>query len=156
MDKALELMQFVISHDADWSTVGIVSTEEFLTLKYKVLDESAIHDVVIRRSETCADNRIYISKVDTDYGDDIARLVAAGRSIEPVRIRPTMVIVNQPAVVVFFSDGTKVVSQARETDDFDLAMGLLTCSSRRWRESDGGSTKSSGTLRPRPRSSSTA
>lgn len=76
--------------------------------------------------------------VDAEYGDDIARLVAAGRSVEPARVRPTRVIVNQPAVVVFFSDGTKVVSQARETDDFDLAMGLLTCcfkkvAGKRWR-----------------------
>ena len=137
MDKALELMQFEISCDYDRDSNFTTSLYTLLTLKYRVLDRLALQDVLKRH----ADDARFLVDVDAEFGDGIARLVAAGRSVEPVRIRPTRVIVNQPAVIVFFSDGTKVVSQARDTDDFDLAMGLLVIcfkkvAGKRWRVDD--------------------
>lgn len=141
MDKTLELMQFDVSYDADCNMGLMASIEPFITLRYKVLDRLAVGEVTKRGCEVYADKVPFLVDIDAEFGDDIAQLVAAGRSVEPVRIRPTRVIVNQPAVIVFFSDSTKVVSQARETDDFDLAMGLLVSCfkkvvGRRWMVDD--------------------
>ena len=41
------------------------------------------------------------------------------------------VIINPPAVIVFWSDGTKTVTKCHEGDEFSAMMGILVCSLRK-------------------------
>jgi hypothetical protein len=56
--------------------------------------------------------------------------IAAALLAVPCRPRPTKVILNDPATVVLWADGTKTVSKARGGDDGDLffpSVGVAAC-----------------------------
>lgn len=45
--------------------------------------------------------------------------------------KPTKVIFNGPATVTFFDDGTKVVTKAKDGDEFDPLFGIIACMVRK-------------------------
>ena len=47
------------------------------------------------------------------------------------RIEPKKVIINDPATVVFFNDGTKAVAKAKDGDEYDPLFGIMACALRK-------------------------
>lgn len=47
------------------------------------------------------------------------------------RPKPSKVIINDPATVTFFDDGTKVVAKAAGGDEYDPLFGIMTCALRK-------------------------
>ena len=45
--------------------------------------------------------------------------------------KPTKVIINDPATVVFFSDDSKVVTKAKDGDEYDPLFGIMACALRK-------------------------
>lgn len=45
--------------------------------------------------------------------------------------KPTKVIINDPATVVFFSDDTKTVTKAKGGDEYDPLFGIMACALRK-------------------------
>lgn len=45
--------------------------------------------------------------------------------------KPTKVIINDPATVVFFKDGSKVVTKAKDGDEYDPLFGIMACALRK-------------------------
>lgn len=45
--------------------------------------------------------------------------------------KPTKVIINDPATVVFFSDDTKTVTKAKDGDEYDPLFGIMACALRK-------------------------
>lgn len=45
--------------------------------------------------------------------------------------KPTKVIINDPATVVFFSDDSKVVAKAKDGDEYDPLFGIMACALRK-------------------------
>lgn len=45
--------------------------------------------------------------------------------------KPTKVIINDPATVVFFKSGDKVVAKAKDGDEYDPLFGIMTCALRK-------------------------
>lgn len=45
--------------------------------------------------------------------------------------KPTKAIINDPATVVFFDDGTKVVTKCSGDDEFDPMFGIMACALRK-------------------------
>lgn len=45
--------------------------------------------------------------------------------------KPTKVLFNGPATVTFFDDGTKVVTKAKDGDEFDPLFGIIACMVRK-------------------------
>lgn len=44
---------------------------------------------------------------------------------------PKRVIINDPATVVFFKDGSKVVTKAKDGDEYDPLFGIMACALRK-------------------------
>lgn len=47
------------------------------------------------------------------------------------RVKPKKVIINDPATVVFFDDGSKVVAKAEHGDEYDPLFGIMDCALRK-------------------------
>jgi len=47
------------------------------------------------------------------------------------RPMPKKVIINDPATVVFFSDGSKTVTKAKDGDEYDPLFGIMACALRK-------------------------
>lgn len=47
------------------------------------------------------------------------------------RRKPKKVIINDPATVVFFKDGSKVVTKAKDGDEYDPLFGIMACALRK-------------------------
>lgn len=47
------------------------------------------------------------------------------------RPMPKKVIINDPATVVFFKDGTKTVTKAKDGDEYDPLFGIMACALRK-------------------------
>lgn len=47
------------------------------------------------------------------------------------RPMPKKVIINDPATVVFFSDDTKAVTKAKDSDEYDPLFGIMACALRK-------------------------
>lgn len=47
------------------------------------------------------------------------------------RVKPKKVIINDPATVVFFDDGSKVVAKAGHGDEYDPLFGIMDCALRK-------------------------
>jgi urease gamma subunit len=47
------------------------------------------------------------------------------------RRKPKKVIINDPATVVFFKDGSKTVTKARDGDEYDPLFGIMACALRK-------------------------
>lgn len=45
--------------------------------------------------------------------------------------KPTKVIINDPATVVFFKSGDKVVAKAKDGDEYDPLFGIMACALRK-------------------------
>lgn len=45
--------------------------------------------------------------------------------------KPTKVIINDPATVVFFESGDKVVAKAKDGDEYDPLFGIMACALRK-------------------------
>lgn len=43
------------------------------------------------------------------------------------RLKPSKVIINDPATVVFFDDGSKTVTKAKHGDEYDPLFGIMAC-----------------------------
>lgn len=68
----------------------------------------------------------------TDKNFFEALLAWAGyRGLIDAKPAPKKVILNAPATIVFFSDGSKVVSKAHGGDTFDPVFGIMACALRK-------------------------
>ena len=47
------------------------------------------------------------------------------------RVKPKKVIINDPATVMFFNDGSKVVAKAGHGDEYDPLFGIMDCALRK-------------------------
>lgn len=47
------------------------------------------------------------------------------------RRKPKKVIINDPATVVFFKDGSKTVTKAKDGDEYDPLFGIMACALRK-------------------------
>lgn len=80
-------------------------------------------------------------KVDSDYSplDSVATDVTfhvrsrgwLGRLAENFRPKPKKVICNNPATIVLFDDGTKVVTKVHDGDSYDWVAGIAFCCLRK-------------------------
>jgi hypothetical protein len=56
---------------------------------------------------------------------------AAGYIDDTDSPKPTKVIINDPATVVFFESGDKVVTKAKDGDEYDPLFGIMACALRK-------------------------
>lgn len=47
------------------------------------------------------------------------------------RVMPTKAIISYPATVLFFDDGTKVVTKCSDDDEYDPMFGIMACALRK-------------------------
>lgn len=84
--------------------VGHLSTEEINHLKY-------LHDSLL--------------DIDlTTWGIKHDRDLAMAYAVKRASYKPSRVIFNPPATIVFWNDGTKTIVKCREDDNFDEEVGL--------------------------------
>lgn len=60
-----------------------------------------------------------------------ARGLPAPMAADKKRLKPTKVICNNPATVVFFNDGTKAVTKAHDGDGYSWVTGIAFCCLRK-------------------------
>ena len=68
----------------------------------------------------------------TVSGTEFIYMPAITTSTIYTNIKVKRVIYNDPATIVFFSDGTKVVVKRHENDVFDEQTGLLMCIAKKF------------------------
>ena len=72
-----------------------------------------------------------LDSVTTDVTFHVRSHGPLGRPVENFRPRPTKVICSEPATIVLFDDGTKVVTKAHDGDAYDWVAGIAFCCLRK-------------------------
>lgn len=96
-------------------------------------DGTSLYPIVGRTTVTI--NLIGIGGFDQEYLDSAFKMTARALGVktddELCKPKPKRVILNAPATIVFFSDGSKVVSKAHGGDTFDPVFGIMACALRK-------------------------
>lgn len=106
-------------------------------LKYKDID----HIDVETKFEICGTSRMESATTVTAVGygvtvnqilEELSRWgVEHGYAERKDSDKPEKVILNDPATVVFFKDGTKAVAKAKDGDEYDPLFGIMACALRK-------------------------
>lgn len=93
------------------------------------LDDLAYQPIIFNSLDTASVDGSTAQRVDTQR-------IAFG--VHPYEIqlkvmepKPERVIINEPATITFFDDGTKVVTKCGEGDEYDPLFGIMACCLRK-------------------------
>lgn len=108
-----------------------------MEISFNCMQDYYVPDQVVTTTNSCSFNMtggdsINLDKIDfsaiTAGLDYFYRKVYGPKDKGP---RAERVIINEPATIVFFDDGTKVVTKCGEEDDFNPLFGVMACCLRK-------------------------
>ena len=77
-------------------------------------------------------NKIYVTKKDNGFSTSILDKIEFDWSFGRNNIKVQKVIYNDPATIVYFTDGSRTVVKRHKDDPFDEQTGLLMCIAKRF------------------------
>lgn len=113
---------------ANGNALNLYFSSRILNGQYRVVDDSGNGYGVIGCKYDFGSDQIFLEIDPNDYRENVGNCF---RYTTWFSLKPTKIIFNGPATIVFWDDGTKTVVKCTERETFDYEKGVALCYMKR-------------------------
>lgn len=113
---------------ANGNALNLYFNSRILNGQYRVIDDSGNEYGVIGCKYDFGSDQIFLEIDPNDYRENVGNCFHYNTWFS---LKPTKIIFNGPATIVFWDDGTKTVVKCTERETFDYEKGVALCYMKR-------------------------